>query len=153
MLQNRGGYHSHLQLTSIRITNIHDPKDKKQAQTENTLGWNRACILVFSSCSSLFLDLGSQVISNMTHGIYWIFHNDGDVWRHGQGDSGTQSCCLGEEGEVSQGEVQLDRFFHVYHDCVIVLVHRGVMLQHYVSSSQVSLRGKSNAFLGDRYGA
>ena len=40
MLQNRGGGgdHSHLQQTSIRITNIHDPKDKKQAQTENTLG-------------------------------------------------------------------------------------------------------------------
>jgi hypothetical protein len=96
----------------------------------------------------LFLiDLGRQVVSNVAHGADGVLHHDGDIRRQRQRDGGAERGGLGEQGQVAEGEVQVNGLLHVDHDSVVILVHGGVVLKHDVASAEVAGGGEADALL------
>ena len=101
----------------------------------------------------LLVNLGGQVVPDVTHSAHRVLHHDRDIGGQRQSDGGAQRGGLGEEGQVAKGKVEVHGLLHVDHDRVIVLVHGGVVLEHNVAGAEVAGGGEADALLGHGDGA
>ena len=104
--------------------------------------------LMENSDSIVFiLDLGSEVVSHVTHVCDAVLHHQGDVRGHGERHLAGEAAGLGEHGEIPGGECQIDRLLHFDGHGLLLLVHVGGLGELDVPNADVSSRGELDPFL------
>ena len=94
------------------------------------------------------LNLGGEIVSDVTHVSDVVLHHQGHVGGHGERHLAGQTARLGEHAQVPGGEGQVDGLLHLDGHGLLLLVHVGGLGELDVANPDVSGSGELDALLG-----
>ena len=94
------------------------------------------------------LNLGSEIVPDVTHVSDVVLHHQRHVGRHGERHLAGQTAGLGEHLEVPGGEGQVDGLLHLDGDGLLLLVNVGGLGELDIAHSDITGSGELDALLG-----
>lgn len=119
---------------------------KKYMMRNEKKGYNwGACMveLVEHLCIFVF-DFWSQIVSNMTIVLNFIFHNQWNIGWHRQLHLGWQWCCFCEWIQIAACKCQCNWLLHFNDDSLFFLVNWACLCQFYIGCTNITTSGEFN---------